>query len=167
MVEANADDLLHVIERDLLAALQGNQCARSPVDDHVPPDAVHTQQAADLADLQLDLVAAVHLRQRGGGGGGEQQGQVTVRCSRRARQSGAVCRVHDFVLSRRRCRLVHRSQLPKLFATCPTLTCLPCTEAHCSAVFRSSAMVSRESVRIVPPYWGIPGRSHSRETLKA
>ena len=62
VVEAKSDDLGDVVEGDLLAALEGHQRACSTVDDHVAPDAVNVQQAADLADLQLDLSRAFDLR---------------------------------------------------------------------------------------------------------
>jgi len=65
VVEAEANDLGDVVEADLAAALERHQSARGAVDDHVAADAVDVQQAADLADLQLDLPHALHLQGRG------------------------------------------------------------------------------------------------------
>ena len=62
VIEAEADDALHVRQGDLSAALQRHQGARCLVDRHVTADAVHVQQAADLAHLQLHVAAALHLR---------------------------------------------------------------------------------------------------------
>ena len=48
MVEAQCDDAGHILERHVVAALKGDQRSRRAVHHHVPPNAVHLQQRADL-----------------------------------------------------------------------------------------------------------------------
>lgn len=48
VVQAQRDDARHVLDGYLCAALEGHQGPRRSVHHHVPPDAVHVQQRADL-----------------------------------------------------------------------------------------------------------------------
>lgn len=60
VVQAEANDSLDVLQGDNCLALVGGQSARCFVGGDVATDAVHVQQAADLADLHFEV--PVHLQ---------------------------------------------------------------------------------------------------------
>ncbi len=60
VVQAEANDSLDMLQGDNCLALVGRQSARCFVGGDVPADAVHVQQAADLADLHFEV--PVHLQ---------------------------------------------------------------------------------------------------------
>lgn len=60
VIQAEADDSLDVLQGDGGLALVGSQRPGCLVGGDVPADAIHVQQAADLADFHLQL--PVHLQ---------------------------------------------------------------------------------------------------------
>ena len=55
VIEADADDAPNIAQLHCCAALQGHQCSCGSVDDDVPANAIHIEQAAYFADLQAHL----------------------------------------------------------------------------------------------------------------
>ena len=79
MVQAEPDDGLHMLQGDGVLALVGSQGAGGLICGDVATYAVHIQQAADLANLHLQL--AVHLHMRAGHRGSARINVATRQCS--------------------------------------------------------------------------------------